>query len=55
MILGIIIGVIIAVFLVVVAITGIKIVRPFQRGLIERLGKFVCASIVAAGSKALML
>ncbi|HEU24112.1 MAG: SPFH/Band 7/PHB domain protein [Mesoaciditoga sp.] len=40
MILGIIIGVIIAAFLIIVAITGIKIVRPFQRGLIERLGKF---------------
>lgn len=40
MILGIVIGVIIAIFLVIVAITGIKIVRPFQRGLIERLGKF---------------
>ncbi len=40
MILGIIIGVIIAAFLIIVAITGIKIVRPFQRGLVERLGKF---------------
>lgn len=40
MILGIIIGAIIAAFLIVIAITGIKIVRPFQRGLVERLGKF---------------
>ncbi|MCL4408127.1 MAG: SPFH/Band 7/PHB domain protein [Thermotogae bacterium] len=40
MILGIVIGVIIALFLIVIAITGIKIVRPFQRGLVERLGKF---------------
>ncbi|MGC8545761.1 SPFH domain-containing protein [Athalassotoga sp.] len=40
MILGIVIGAIIALFLIIIAITGIKIVRPFQRGLVERLGKF---------------
>ncbi len=40
MILGIIIGVVIFVFLLVIAITGIKIVKPYQRGLIVRLGKF---------------
>lgn len=32
--------VIIAVFLIIVAASSLKIVRPFERGLIERLGKF---------------
>lgn len=32
--------VVIAVFLIIVAASSLKIVRPFERGLIERLGKF---------------
>ncbi|HPE69249.1 MAG TPA: SPFH domain-containing protein [Thermotogota bacterium] len=32
--------VVIAVFVIVLAATGIRLVRPFQKGLIERLGKY---------------
>ncbi len=35
-----IIWIILAVVILVIAVTGIKIVRPFQRGLVERLGKY---------------
>ena len=35
-----VIAVVIFIFLLILAITGIKIVRPYQRGLVERLGKF---------------
>ncbi len=35
-----VIAVIIFIFLLILAITGIKVVRPYEKGLIERLGKF---------------
>ncbi|WP_456400959.1 SPFH domain-containing protein [Mesoaciditoga sp.] len=35
-----VIAVVIFIFLLILAITGIKVVRPYEKGLIERLGKF---------------
>ncbi len=35
-----VISVVIFIFLLIMAITGIKTIRPYQKGLIERLGKF---------------
>ncbi|RKX37137.1 MAG: SPFH/Band 7/PHB domain protein, partial [Thermotogae bacterium] len=32
---------IIVILILIIAATGIKIVRPYQRGLVERLGKFL--------------
>ncbi len=35
-----IIGFVIFIFLLILALTGVKVVRPYEKGLIERLGKF---------------
>lgn len=35
-----VISAVIFIFLLILAITGIKIIRPYQKGLVERLGKF---------------
>ncbi len=34
------VSVVIFIFLLILAVTGIKIIRPYQKGLVERLGKF---------------
>lgn len=37
---AIIIGIVLAIFLLVVVVAGVRIVRPYQRGIVEQLGKY---------------